>query len=347
MSAAALALVSATPQVFDSTPPPDTLAACLAPFEDLIVGCTLESDLHDRLSKHGRIGLVGPSGCGKSSATRYALSQPGVAMLLINVMTEDATAISNVRDFLQILVSQLLARANTADKLDDKARDELLAHATPTIPLTRTQITNRAQLGGAFWLLNGGVAREVARQIGGGEAPRAISDLRAAASDALAIVTAHGLVPVIVADDADRLLAATDPKTAATIIRGFFGEVVREISEQLECGFLVAFNDNYRDGEDPRQGTAGHLHTIAMPTLTSAAELTRIVDLRASFLSESVSTSELASGEAMEALARLHANEHNHSIRRTLNVLGQALTQAAGDGSDLVGVHHISAAAAG
>jgi hypothetical protein len=89
MSRAALLAAATAPQVFDPTPPPDTLGACLAPYESLIDDCHLESDLHTRLHAYARIALVGPRGCGKTSVARYALDADDVAMILINVVTEE------------------------------------------------------------------------------------------------------------------------------------------------------------------------------------------------------------------------------------------------------------------
>jgi Cdc6-like AAA superfamily ATPase len=343
----ALATAAAVPQVFDPTPPPDTLPACIAPFETLIPGCRLESDLRHSLSHYGRIGLTGPSGCGKSSATRHALGHERIAMILVNVVTENADVLSSVRDFLQLLVSQLLSRAQTADKLPNSTRQALLAAAQPSVPLDRRQITTRAQFQGAYWLLRGGVAREVVRQIGGGQAPTATADLRQAASEALAVVAGHELVPVIVADDADQLLAAVEEQSVDRLIAGFFGEVLRELSENLDCGLLVAVKDGYYEMARFCEATDGILTRVNVPRVTRAEELAKIVEQRAAFLPGPVSASDLIHEQALAALAELHCGTHRHSIRSTLVVLRAALTLAASDGSQLVSAAHVRAAAAG
>jgi hypothetical protein len=196
MSRAALLAAATAPQVFDPTPPPDTLGACLAPYESLIDDC----HLHTRLHAYARIALVGPRGCGKTSVARYALDADDVAMILINVVTEEQKDISTVRGFLRILVSQLVNRAETAGKITGSQRQKLLAAAQPTLPLDRKLISYRAALSGGQWLLRGGIARDVTKTIGGGRSYNTTQALREAAAEALEVVGSHGLVPVLVAE---------------------------------------------------------------------------------------------------------------------------------------------------
>jgi hypothetical protein len=217
MSRVALLAAAAGPQVFDPTPPPDTLGTCLAPYESLIEGCQLESDLHARLRAYARIALVGPRGCGKTSVARYALDAEDVAMILINVVTEKQRDISTVRGFLRILVSQLVNRAQRAGTITRSQRQKLLAAAQPTQPLDRTLISHRAALSGGHWLLRGSIARDVTKTIGGGRTYNTTQALREAAAEALEVVGSHGLVPVLVADDTDRL-GRVAGKTAGKVL---------------------------------------------------------------------------------------------------------------------------------
>jgi hypothetical protein len=200
---------------FDPTPMPDSLAVCLKPYEQLVPGCNLETEIRQTVAGYGRVGLVGGIGCGKSGVSRYALGGPGLGMIALNVVTEDREKIATVRGFLEILVAQLLSRATAASRLSGEVRERLLAGSSPTEALPRTEIRTRAELGGALWLLNGGVAREVTRTLGGSESYRSTHDLRQAARDALDAISASD-VPVLLADDTDRLLAIAGDDARAT-----------------------------------------------------------------------------------------------------------------------------------
>jgi hypothetical protein len=133
---------------FDPTPMPDSLAMCLRPYEQLVPGCNLESDIRQAVARYERVGLVGGIGSGKSGVSRYALGGPGLGMIALNVVTEDREKIATVRGFLEILVAQLLSRATAASRLSGEARERLLASSAPTEPLPRTEIRSSAELGG-------------------------------------------------------------------------------------------------------------------------------------------------------------------------------------------------------
>lgn len=345
MSRAALLAAAAAPQVFDPTPPPDTLGTCLAPYESLIEGCQLESDLHARLRAYARIALVGPRGCGKTSVARYALDAEDVAMILINVVTEKQKDISTVRGFLRILVSQLVNRAETAGKITQSQRQKLLAAAQPTLPLDRQLISYRAALSGGHWLLRGSIARDVTKTIGGGRTYNTTQALREAAAEALEVVGSHGLVPVLVADDTDRL-GRVAGKAAGKVLGGFFGEVLRELADNLECGLLIAIHDDYltSDDFDYRELTHGVLENMWMPKLTHAEQLAAIISRRAEFLTPPCAAPDLVAADALHTLIRLHCNEHAGSVRRTLGVLAAALKLAVDDdATEHVCARHVSA----
>jgi hypothetical protein len=95
---------------------PDSLAMCLRPYEQLVPGCNLESEIRQAVGRYERVGLVGGIGCGKSGVSRYALGGPGLGMIALNVVTEDREKIATVRGFLEILVAQLLSRATAASR---------------------------------------------------------------------------------------------------------------------------------------------------------------------------------------------------------------------------------------
>jgi len=346
MSHDALAAAAVTPQAFDPTPMPDSLAICLKPYEHLVPGCKLESELRSEVGHHGRVGLVGPVGAGKSGVSRYALGAPGLAMIALNVVTEDKDKIATVRGFLEILVSQLLARATSAGKISGDVRDRLLAGAAPTVMLPRTEIRTQAELGGAFWLLHGKVARQVTRTLEGAESYRSTQDLRVAAKEALAAITDSQLVPVLLADDTDRLLRVADnPEQGDRLFRGFFGEVLREVAEQLECGLVLAIHDSYLSHRDFQSLTAGRIVTKHLPQLTEALQLAQIISRRAEFLPSPTRCEDLLTADGLQRLTAIHLETRPGGLRTTLSIFQQALTFAIGDGSKRVEERHISAAA--
>jgi hypothetical protein len=341
----ALISAGATMQAFDPTPMPDSLAVCLKPYEELVAGCNLESELRVAVAGYGRVGLVGGIGCGKSGVSRYALGAPGLGMIALNVVTEDREKIATVRGFLEILVAQLLSRATIATRLSDELRERLLASAAPTEALPRIEIGTRAELGGALWLLNGGVAREVTRTLGGTESYRSTQDLRQAARDALDAISANDVVPVLLADDTDRLLAvADDAAQADALFRGFFGEVLREIAEQLECGLVIAIHDKYRDRADYAEFTAGRITTKEIPSLTEPGQLAQIIDRRGEFVDPPTRWDELLTQAALDRLTAIHTAGPAGGLRATLSVFHQALGLAVSDGSDCIDERHITAA---
>jgi Cdc6-like AAA superfamily ATPase len=340
----ALAAAKATPQAFDPTPMPDSLAICLAPYEQLVPGCNLESELRTHVTNHGRVGLVGAIGSGKSSVSRYALGTPELAMIALNVVTEDREKIATVRGFLEILVSQLLSRANFAGRIPRKLREDLLADATPTLMPPRTEISTRGELGGAFWLLRGGVAKQVTRTLAGRESYRSTHDLRQAAKEALAAITGSELVPVLLADDTDRLLRVAGPEQAEQLFRGFFGEVLREISEQLECGLILAIHDSYLTHKDFQGFTTGRIVTRCIPRLTESGQLAQIISRRAEFLAKPTHCEDLLTQDGLDRLTAIHCEGRDGELRTTLSIFHQALALACKDGSEQVDEHHIRAA---
>ncbi len=348
MSADALAAAQASPQVFDPTPPLESLAAVLEPYEALQPASRLESNLRERLAAYGRIGLIGPSGSGKSGVARYTLDCDELAMMLISVATEDYEKIAQPRGFLEILIGQLLSRANAAARISTRAKRELLARGQPTLELSRADVKVRAELGGNLWLLSGKVSSEITSTLGGGRRLNSTQDLRVAAQETLAAVTAHGRVPVIVADDTDRLLRVpTDLDKRERLFHGFFGEVLVEIADHLECGLLIAVHDEYRNRPEYADYTKGRLEEVRIPRIERVEQLAAIITRRASFLTPPAGWQELVDREALAQLALLQNTSHRGSVRHTLAIFKQALALAAADPTaDTIGTVHVMAAAA-
>lgn len=337
-----------TPQAWDPTPRSDSLAACHVPFEAL-TGQDLEGQLVERLRGYDRIALTGPIGCGKSSLARYVVrrSELGLAPIFINVATERRDQISEVHGFLQLLVSQILSRANAANSLNDDQRRKILRSATLTEDLGVRERRAKAEIGADIWVLKPGIAREVTRTVRAGEAPKSVADARQAVRDAMQIIVGNEMTPVLIADDTDRLLnAAADPTERERLFDGFFGEVLREISDYMECGLLVAAQDTYLERPGYRDMTEGVLAHVPIPELTAPGQLQLIITARVQFVDPAAAAGDLITPDAVELLHELY-HRHDRSLRKTLQELREALAFAAEDHSDLIELRHIQAAAAG
>jgi hypothetical protein len=349
MSTRLVAGAAANRAAFDPTPPPDSLHVCHVPFERLTGVGELETQVTRRIAAYDRIALHGPIGCGKSSVARYALREweGPLAPIWINVATEDHAEVATVRGFLSILVSQLAARAARAEAISDERRREFMARSQSGEPLGSIDTKTGGEIGGSYWLLTAGLSREVSRTVPLGTAYRDTEELRQAARDVLAVLAEGERVPVLVCDDADRLLSVPGAAPDSDdLFRGFFGEVLRELAENLECALVVATQESYTARDDYFDVTAGVIDRLDIPALSEPGQLREIISARVEFVESSASADDLVTADAIDLLHDLHLTEHARSLRKTLTILRAALSLAAGNGADLVRRSHVEAAAA-
>jgi Cdc6-like AAA superfamily ATPase len=336
-------------RAFDAEPLPDSLAACHVPFSRL-VGRDAEGELRERLVRRGRVGVVGPVGSGKSSLVRYVVQDDRLAPVLVNVATEDAEKVGDPRAFLEVLISQIARTAQRAEALGEEERAALLraGQATETLP------GRDVKVGGAFgasaWMLSGRIAGDLTRTLPPGEVYATTDQLRDAAGAALRAIAAYDRVPVLVADDTDRLLRLTDEEQSRRLFEGFFGEVLRMIVDTLDAALVVAVHDRYR--AEPEHGydalTEGRIeHHLAIPELTEPVQLGRVITARAQFLHPAATADDLIDEDGLRELVTLHTGQHEHSLRRTLVVLKGAFSLASSDGGERATAAHVRAANAG
>jgi hypothetical protein len=315
----------------------------------VLTGRDVEADVRRDLSNYGRVALMAPIGAGKSSLARYILRSDGhnLAPIWINVATEEHDLIGTVRGFLEVLATQLVRKAERANRLNPDKRRELLRKVQRSEPLGSDDEKLEVMLGGSLWLLKSELASEVSRAFDYGSAYRPTEALRDAAREALAILREHELVPVLVADDTDRLLrVGSSAEVSERLFRGFFGEVLREITEQLDCGLVIAAHDRYAEREDYREMTDGRLETVPLPILDQPRHFGSLITARIEFIDENGSWRSIVEEAVLERLRDLHVRVANRSVRRTLAILREGLGLAAAEESDLCLVRHIDAAAA-
>jgi hypothetical protein len=319
------------------------------PYGDL-VGHDAEGELRDRLMTLGRVGVVGPVGCGKSSLVRYVVDVPPFAPVLVNVATEDPKHVAEPRAFLEVLIAQLARSAARASALSEEDRVELLRAARPTETLAGREKGIGGELGVSAWMLDAKVSGDLTKTLPPGEVYTTTDELRDVAGAALRAVAGHGLVPVLVADDTDRLLRLPDQKRSRELFVGFFGEVLRMIVDTLEAGLVVAVHDRYRTEAEHRYDALveGRIeHHLAVPELTDPSHLGKVITARAEFLDAAATCADLLDDDGLRELLRLHTSDHERSLRRTLVVLKGAFSLASDDGVECAGVSHVQAAQAG
>lgn len=336
-------------RAFDAEPLPDSLPECHVPFRDL-VGTDVEGELHARLERHGRVGVVGPVGSGKSSIVRYVLRAERFAPVFVNVATEDPGKVQDPRGFLEVLVSLLARTAARAAALSEGERAELLRAGSPTETLPGRDVMYGGEFGASAWLLSGKVAADLTTTLPADEVYATTDQLREAAQAGLRAIAAHDRVPVLVADDTDRLLRMPDQDVSRRLFVGFFGEVLRMIVDTLEAALVVAVHDRYRREAEHRYDelVEGRVeHHLAVPQLTRPEQLGRLITGRAEFIRTAATWRDLLDDAALEELLALHGTRHDHSLRTTLAVLKGAFALAGTDTLEVASAQHVRAADAG
>lgn len=347
------ALLAALGPAFDPEPPPSELAACHTPYAQL-GGDDVEGTLTERLERFGRVGVVGPVGCGKTSLARYvAETSPALAPIYLNVAAEDHDKVSSPRGFLELLVSHLADAAAEATGGGARQQDRLLRGGQPTVDLAGEERGRTLKLG-ASWLASGSVASDLVKTLPPREAYRTIAQMAGPANEALDAIRAHDLVPVLVADDTDRLLRLPGEDGGA-LFEAFFGEVLRSLVDQLyDFALVVAIHDDYRERDGYAELVSGRIeHHLEVPELTHATQLGTILDTRASFLlrdggdpqAGAFTRADLLTPAALEVLFALHVHEQARSLRRTLATARSAIGLALDEPAELVDARHVRAAA--
>lgn len=125
---------------FDPTPMRDDLGAYHVPFGTLVDNTHPERTLLDAALRAERVALIGDSGARKSSLTARVLGPlaEGVAPIVVPVARESDDVVREPRAMFAHLVSVISTHAHQASLVDDRGRDDALAHVAPQRPVGRS-----------------------------------------------------------------------------------------------------------------------------------------------------------------------------------------------------------------
>ncbi len=292
----------------------EQLAAFHVPFDELLGGAEVESELAHWLTRRGRVTLIGPSGSGKSSALAWALSHnapESVIPLRIPVALADDDTIQSTAGFARHLIHRVLAAARLGDKESHEIRTRSADVARRREPERRRSA--RVGLRAGF---SGELAREVSRagdefeeQIDAGEVVEALQRL-------VELFRAREHDPVLVLDDTDTWIARPHDAHPAQLANAFFSRNVRMLVSEIDCGFAVAVHTSYLHLPAYRE-VAPRLEQIRVPQLPNpASNLATILTRRLEASGLGHQLDDVFAPAAIAALARLY--EDLPDVRRAI-----------------------------
>lgn len=324
---------------FDATPLPEDLAALHVPFDELLGEEKTERELRKAAEASGRIALVGAMGSGKSSVLSYALTPAeGFAPIPISVAPETDETVSDPGRFAQHVVRVVSAWAAEVEMLSVGQRDELLRSIAQRRAMPTRSIQTRAGLSIQLpWLAKGEFARDVKRELAPAvEVERSAVEYLDSLKRLMRLIRTIELQPVLIIDDSDRWLRRGEPRL--DIVGAFFGRIVRTLAE-LETSLTIAVHENYLDLAEYRDNTVGVINTrIDVPALTEKDQLARILDHRVQVVGVDDGSADIFTADGLARLWRFYKAECGCSLRKTLQIAHTALSEAARDQADRVGL---------
>ena len=315
------------------------------PFDDLTNQATTESSLRDAVAKSERVALTGVSGSGKSSVARYALDPPpqGIAPIWVPVAYKDDDVATDPRKFAQYLVDVISTAAVAANRIPRKTREAILAGTTDDINLPTVARKHGLGLTIKHWILQGTVARDVTKTVEGGKVRRSEQDVLERANDVLEAIKAHGLFPVLVMDDTDRLVGRSDPDR---MIPAFFGSVLRAAIDNLHAGIVVAVQPFYLARDDYKRCANGLIERhIQIPEIPDVDGMAAILTARVKFANRRRTAADVFADGALEELYEVYRSLEERSVRRLLSTAHAALGRSQATVADAITVEHVQAGA--
>lgn len=328
---------------FDHAPLRRDLGVYHVPYPEL-TGQPLEERLASAVRGGGCVAVVGRSGSGKSSLIQHVLGPLAecVAPIVVPVAVEPGERIRDVGEVVGLIVQAIEA---LIEDLPSSIGGDALKGVTPT----RRVDSGRAWGGGvgASWF-GAGMSASLQSQM-----PQK-AELRRSASSALEslatlLATIEGedkdLMPVLVFDDADRLLTVGGAERRE-VVEAFFSTVLRALRD-LRAAIVIATQRSYF--EDPglhERLVSVVTDRIVIPTLAAPGAVAKVLASRVRHHAGAATLlDEVFADEAVERLYELYVEEFDGALRNVLSVAHVALGDACDSGHGLVGLAVIEQAA--
>lgn len=323
---------------FDATPAFADLGVYHVPFDSMTGGTDVEARLRTCTVRGERVALIAKSGNGKSGAMSHVLGPTavGVAPILVPVRPLEKGAATPAR---------------VADEILHLIRRYVQQSSIGSVTGTARRISERHRRSSGLVLagpwLKGELARQIERQTEI-EVPIPLREKTEVINQIFSMIHQDDLQPVIVFDDTDRWLFATDAET----IQRFFSEVLRWLTE-LPVSVVVATHDQYLSGDAPGNIAGGtplleFLDTrIDIPRVPSMDTFALILARRVEHNSHEYDLTEIPLSAvvehgAIDMLFKFYVQ--GLSLRRTLQLVHISLSEAVSSGADMIGLDHVIAA---
>ena len=333
-------------QAFDPLPLRSGLHLVHVPFDELTHSATTEAALLRAVHTGSRVGVTGPSGAGKSSMIGYALEQvlDEVAVLRVPVEAEDPDTVREPAAFAAHMLNELARQAVRAGQLSKREREAAQRAGAASVTIERRRVT-RGGLGLPTWLLRADLGAE-SQSVLSTRAPRSAAGTLETLTQLMEVLSGWGLLPVVLIDDSDAWLQ-TPAGDLRDLVAPFFGRVLRDLVEELDCGWVVAVHDHYLDQPGfPHDGTLQS--RVAVPRLPSSDALGEILGarIRATRLGSDAAPPALPAvfeSAAVDALFKAYLRGYGN-VRTPVQLAHAALEAACGDGAEIITVRHVEVA---
>jgi hypothetical protein len=333
--------------VFDPAPPPFDLGKYHVPFDEITGKGTVEAVLSRSVRVPERVGIMGRSSSGKSSAIAFVLGpmEEGIAPIRIPVTTEDEGTITTPDGFARHVIRTVSNYARDAALLSDNDRRKMVEGGTEVEQLSSH--AKKLSFGASLAWLAG--KADLGAELTSAAEPtissRSGSEAVEQAGRVVDVVGSAGLVPVLVVDDSDSWFNVEGRNDRTHLVDGFFGPVIRMLTEQLNAALVVAVHDTYAEMDGFKQAQ-GFLETIVrIPDLPDEDAIRAILAKRVSLHCE-VSLGDVMSADAVSLVFGYCSGPAAGNLRRTLLLCHSALQAALSDGASLISAGHIETALA-
>ena len=317
---------------FEPTPPRQQLAAKHVPFDTLCGRQETEQALDRAVRAGGRVVIMGGSGSGKSSMLAWAFRDEaaGLAPVRVPVAAEDPQVVSQPGKFAAHAVATVAREARLLSKRETRQLQASTRQETRTLGVT---------LGPPAWLATGGISAEI--ETVADREPRSATEHIEMARNVMEMISAKGLQPVLVVDDADQWV---NGGVEDDLVRGFFSRVIRAMCESLPAAIVVAADSRYVNlpGYQAAQNVLGT--RIDIPKIPLPDGVARILEHRIR-IATGGRLSDVMEESAVEAVSTVY-EKHGGSLRFTMLVAHSALVAACEASVDLIAARHVNAAVA-